>query len=71
MLVVNSAIGLFYYVRIIVALYSQPAEVPAPSEPTAPAAAFALAGLVVFLFLFGIYPAPVVSLIQSLVVGFP
>ena len=74
MLVVNSAIGLFYYVRIIVALYSQPHPAGAgplaapPAAPrTPPAASAALAGLLLFLFWFGIYPGPLVGLLQSLV----
>ncbi|MGO8704214.1 MAG: NADH-quinone oxidoreductase subunit N [Candidatus Brocadiia bacterium] len=69
MLVVNSAIGLYYYVRIIVAMYSQPspaaAESPAATR-TSPAASFALAGLLFFLVWFGVYPGPLIGLLQTL-----
>jgi NADH-quinone oxidoreductase subunit N len=69
LLVINSAIGLFYYVRIIVALYSQPrpggAESPAAAR-TSPAASAALAALFLFLIWFGVYPAPLIGLLQSL-----
>ena len=78
-LVANSAIGLFYYVRIIVALFSQAKDEPAPvavaaSPKPAEGAAdwasnFALGGLVALLLWFGIYPAPVVKLLESLVAG--
>ena len=66
-LVINSAIGLFYYVRIIVAMYSQSkGETPA-GQRSSPAASFALAGLLLFLIWFGVYPGPLVGLLQSLV----
>ena len=69
MLVINSAIGLYYYVRIIVAMYSQPspaaAESPAATR-TSPAASVALAGLLFFLVWFGVYPGPLIGLLQSL-----
>jgi NADH-quinone oxidoreductase subunit N len=69
MLVVNSAIGLYYYVRIIVAMYSQPR--PGPAEPptaakSSPAASMALAGLLFVLIWFGVYPGPLIGLLQSL-----
>ncbi|MEJ2650537.1 MAG: NADH-quinone oxidoreductase subunit N [Gammaproteobacteria bacterium] len=64
-LVIASAIGLFYYLRIIIVLF-------APPEPAAQAATFAHArggGLVVLattllLLILGIYPVPVIDLLH-------
>ncbi|WP_263366292.1 NADH-quinone oxidoreductase subunit N [Edaphobacter bradus] len=60
-LVVSSTIGLFYYLRIIVVMYSQPAEHIAAGDPgTLPLsipAALALAALTGLVFLLGVYPA--------------
>lgn len=67
-LVVMSAIGLFYYLRIVVALYSPPAEAAATS-PLAPAEGIVLAVLAVLLVWFGVYPGPLVDLIRAAVVS--
>jgi len=65
-LVVNSAIGLFYYLRLVVAMFSQgeaePAKIPWP-------AAAALTVVTVLLIWFGIYPQPLVRWIQEMVVA--
>lgn len=65
-LVVSSAIGLFYYLRIIVALYMQPAD----STFTPPALSFGggatLAVLVVLLIGLGIYPDGFIKMIQAM-----
>lgn len=74
LLVVNSAIGLYYYLRIIVAMCgSEPERVEwrsASAEPS-PAllagAAVSLAALA--LVLFGVYPAPLIRLLESAVTG--
>ena len=69
-LVATSVIGLFYYLRIIVAMYSQPAEeeraasfprLPSPSETVVLAMATSLS---VWL---GVYPAPLIHIIPSLI----
>ncbi|MGD0765974.1 MAG: NADH-quinone oxidoreductase subunit N [Dehalococcoidia bacterium] len=69
-LVATSVIGLFYYLRIIVAMYSQPAEearatgplpLPSPSETLVLAMATSLA-----LWL-GVYPAPLIHIIPSFI----
>lgn len=67
-LVINSAIGVFYYLRIIVVIFSAaseerktlrvPARVPA-------GAGLVLAVLTLLLLLFGIYPAPLIDVIQT------
>lgn len=66
-LVVTSAIGLFYYLRVIVALYATPAEDEESSQPISPASGFFLTALTVLLIGFGIYPAPLLELIQRTV----
>ncbi len=68
-LVVGSAIGLFYYLRVIVVMYMHPAE----EKETAPASAVSIAGgfvlvvLTAFIIWIGVYPAPLISMIQSMV----
>jgi NADH-quinone oxidoreductase subunit N len=59
-LVVSSAIGLFYYLRIVVAIYSQPAE-PLPRPALAAPDRVVLLALTVLLIWFGVYPGPLVS----------
>lgn len=71
-LVVGSAIGLFYYLRIVVAMFSQPAgegvEAILPSVLVlTPASGLVLAVLTLLLLWLGIYPAPLIRMIQSAV----
>ncbi len=69
-LVINSAIGLFYYLRIIVALYAEPAE-----KEVSPAGALSLTGslvlvaLTILLLWLGVYPAPLIEMIHSMTTG--
>jgi NADH-quinone oxidoreductase subunit N len=62
-LVVTSAIGLFYYLRVIAALYKDARPAPA----IAPAATFKGRAVMILLFIlliwWGVYPGPLVSLI--------
>jgi NADH-quinone oxidoreductase subunit N len=64
-LVVGSAIGLFYYLRVVIALYAPPA--PAPAVRVTPATGFVLAAMTGLVLWFGIYPAPLIALIQAAV----
>ncbi len=64
----TSVIGLFYYLRIIFALYTPPAH-SVPAVSIAPAGATALATLTLALIWLGTWPAPVIGLIQSAVGG--
>jgi NADH-quinone oxidoreductase subunit N len=71
-LVVTSAIGLFYYLRIIVAIYSSVAIDSSPgAEPVAarlaPAGAATLAALTVLLIWLGVYPRMWLDLIDRAV----
>lgn len=65
-LVINSAIGLFYYLRIVVAIYSaqekEQAEVPLSLSGSA-----VLACLSIVLVWFGVYPGPVLAIIEKTV----
>jgi len=65
-LVTTSAIGLFYYLRIVVVLYQQPAASDRAHEPIPlPAATLVLAALTVILVWLGVYPTPLLRAIQS------
>lgn len=69
-LVITSTIGLFYYLRVIAALYREPFESEGVREPLprrAPAISLVLAVSTVLLIWFGVYPAPLLHVIQSTV----
>jgi len=73
-LVLNSAISLFYYLRIIMALYTPsavgPQEMPPadesrlPVRPVSAVAGVTFGILTVFLLWIGVYPIPLIHLIQ-------
>ncbi len=62
-LVINSAIGLFYYLRIIVTLFARPEEDPAVSNLSLAGSAV-LAVLTALLIWLGVYPGPIIGLIE-------
>jgi NADH-quinone oxidoreductase subunit N len=68
-LVINSAIGLYYYLRVIVWLYLRPVEgegLPECQGLLLPiTAGIALAILTILLLGFGIYPSPLIRVIQE------
>lgn len=64
-LVVTSVAGLFYYLRILVTLYSAPPEHPAPIPAFAGSSAFLLGVLAILLIWVGVYPAPLINLIRA------
>jgi NADH-quinone oxidoreductase subunit N len=70
-LIVTSVIGLFYYLRILVALYKSPSETGKAAAATLPSlsrsGSYALAGLSVLLVWIGVYPAPFLDAIQRAV----
>ena len=71
-LVAGSVIGLFYYLRIIFAMYAAPAGAfePAPRAPSATiAGGTALAALTLALLWLGAWPEPLIALIRSSVGG--
>ena len=68
-LVVTSVAGLFYYLRVVVALYAAPPEREAPRPKVSGGGALVLAALAILLIWFGVYPAPLLHLIRSAVLG--
>ena len=67
-LVTTSTMGLFYYLRILVALYSAVPVRQVFIQPVAPASGVVLALLTALLIWFGLYPAPLLDMIQRNVV---
>jgi NADH-quinone oxidoreductase subunit N len=68
-LAITSVAGLFYYLRIVVALYSVPSSRPAPVPTLALDSALVLGVLTILLIWFGIYPAPLLNLIRTTMGG--
>lgn len=67
-LVLASGISLFYYLRVIVAMYSAPGEERAlATSSLALAGSLVLAGLTLLLVWLGVYPAPIIQIIQATV----
>ncbi len=65
-LAVNSVIGLYYYLRIIVALYSRPEQEAPAAAAISRSGSVTLASLTLLLIWLGVYPAPVIQLIQKM-----
>jgi NADH-quinone oxidoreductase subunit N len=66
-LVITSVAGLFYYLRIVVALYAEP-TVPGTQMQTLPwSGVLVLVLLGILLLWFGIYPSPLLNLIHATV----
>jgi NADH-quinone oxidoreductase subunit N len=73
-LIIGSAIGVFYYLRVIVAMIQRPDDttLPTAAGPALPlATGVGLAVLFVLLVWFGVYPAPVQALVEGAVAGLP
>lgn len=68
-LVLTSVVGLFYYLRILVTLYSDPPAIPTPTRSLAWSSALVLGGLAVLLLWFGVYPEPLLNLIRTAMGG--
>ncbi|RJQ20519.1 MAG: NADH-quinone oxidoreductase subunit N [Nitrospiraceae bacterium] len=70
-LVITSAIGLYYYLRIIIVLYEQPEhEGPGPMlQHVTLTGHFVMTALAVMLIWIGVYPSPIISIIQAAVAG--
>lgn len=70
-LVLASGIGLFYYLRIATIMYARPAEVAVATVPSTPVlGGVALVVLTVLVVWLGVYPSPLLDLIQPAVRGF-
>jgi NADH-quinone oxidoreductase subunit N len=68
-LTVNSALGLYYYLRIIVPLYTRGDEEMTATPRLSLSGSAVLAGLTVLLVWLGVYPVPLIQMIQKLVQG--
>ncbi|HKN16705.1 MAG TPA: NADH-quinone oxidoreductase subunit N [Candidatus Sulfotelmatobacter sp.] len=68
-LVLTSVIGLFYYLRIVVTLFSASPERQFSMQRVGRGSAFVLGGLAVLLIWFGVYPAPLLNLIRATIGG--
>lgn len=66
-LVVSSAIGLYYYLRIVVVMLREPAVESGVFAPMGLPGTFVLAALTVLLVGLGVYPTTLIALIQSTV----
>jgi NADH-quinone oxidoreductase subunit N len=68
-LVVNSVIGLFYYLRIVTAMYEKSEDTETQASPAIQlAGGIALAALTILLVLFGVYPSATMDMIRTLVI---
>src|SRR5579884_2127532 len=68
-LVITSAIGLYYYLRVVVAVFATETEPAAGLPATPPLSGLALLGLGALLLWLGIYPRLFLDLIQAAVTG--
>jgi NADH-quinone oxidoreductase subunit N len=72
-LVVASTIGLFYYLRILVAMYSRPVDGAAGSSAgpaySSPAGSLLLIGLTGVLIWLGVYPSALLRVIDAMTAG--
>jgi NADH-quinone oxidoreductase subunit N len=68
-LVVTSVAGLFYYLRIVVTLYSTSPDRATPVQSLPRASAFIIWGLAVPLVWFGVNPAPLLNLVHRVMAG--
>jgi NADH-quinone oxidoreductase subunit N len=64
-LAINSVIGLFYYLRIIVALYSRREDSTPGSSDLSRIDSAALFVLTILLLWLGVYPGPVIGTIKT------
>jgi NADH-quinone oxidoreductase subunit N len=74
-LIAGSGISLFYYLRVIAALFRRPADAPAAQPPAVPpgplGARIMTAALFVLLVWWGIYPGPILAVIALIKPGSP
>jgi NADH-quinone oxidoreductase subunit N len=69
-LVINSAIGLFYYIRVIASMFTRPEEEEKPALASLPVVGpLVLAGLTFLLLYVGVYPVFLVKLVSRLYAG--
>ena len=64
-LIVSSVVGLFYYLRVVLAVFATDAQTVSLTSRISPAAGIVVGAATVALIGFGIYPAPLLSLIHA------
>jgi len=64
-LVISSVIGLFYYLRIVATLFARRPEKAPHAEPHSIAGSYVLLALTILLIWFGVYPAPLLKVIRT------
>jgi NADH-quinone oxidoreductase subunit N len=64
-LAINSVIGLFYYLRIIIALFSESGDTPPVQAISTLCGNAVLAMLTILLVWLGVYPGPVIEIIKN------
>jgi NADH-quinone oxidoreductase subunit N len=64
-MIINSVIGLFYYLRIIVAMFSASEKEGAPSVKHSCSGSAVLGALCLLLIWLGVYPGPMIEIIQK------
>jgi NADH-quinone oxidoreductase subunit N len=67
-LALTSGIGLFYYLRVVVAIFAPPPQAPVPAAELPLAGGLTLAGLAVMLVWLGLLPSPLFELIRNMIV---
>jgi NADH-quinone oxidoreductase subunit N len=68
-LLVNSAIGLFYYLRIIAVMFVREPEPGVTLPARLLTGGLVLAALFVILICLGVYPTPLLEMIQAIKIG--
>jgi NADH-quinone oxidoreductase subunit N len=64
-LIINSVIGLFYYLRIIVAMFQAPEAGSAPTARYSLSSSAILGALFILLIWLGVYPGPMIGIIRN------
>jgi NADH-quinone oxidoreductase subunit N len=67
-LVLTSGIGLFYYLRVVVAIFAPQPQTAAPTATLPLAGTLSLAGLTAMLVGFGLLPSPLLEMIRNMIV---
>ncbi len=64
-LVITSVIGLFYYLRIVVALYARGQEEAPHAEPREIGGSYVLVALAILVIWLGVYPVPLLNVLKT------
>ena len=68
-LVLTSGVGLFYYLRVVVAIFSHQPQTPIPTTVLPLAGGLTLAGLTVMLVWLGVLPSPLLEIIRNMIIN--